>query len=114
MRNESTGDHKAFRGAVGICAKAGKLITGIPMICEAMKAGKRIFLVIEPSDNSNNSSKRLHDRCTYYGVPLYTLSIDGEALAASVGKKARIGALAVTDENLYRLVMSSLNEKKEV
>ena len=80
------------------------------MICEALKAGKRIFLVIEPSDNAKNSSKRLSDRCAYYGVTLCRVSLDGETLAAAVGKKARLGALAITDENLYRLVSSSLEE----
>ena len=114
MKNESANGNKALRGAVGICAKAGKLITGIPMICEAMKARKRIFLVIESSDNSNNSSKRLHDRCTYYAVPLHTVSLNGEELALAVGKGARIGAVAVTDENFYRLISKSLEETKEV
>ena len=113
MRNEAVSAERAFLGAIGICAKARKLIMGVPMICEAMKAGKRIFLVLEPCDNASNSSKRLHDRCAYYNVPMHTLALDGEALAAAVGKKARLGAVAVTDEHLYRLVLSSLGKTTE-
>ncbi|MBE6590222.1 MAG: 50S ribosomal protein L7ae [Ruminococcaceae bacterium] len=113
MRNEGVEGSVALLRALGLCAKAGRLITGVPMICEALKTGKKLFLVIEPSDNAKNSSKRLHDRCAYYGVPLHTVSYDGETLSHAVGKSARIAALAVTDENLSRLVLSGLEAKTE-
>ncbi len=99
--------------ALGLCQRAGKLITGVPMICEALKAGKRVYAVIAPFDNAKNSSKRLQDRCTYYGVPLYTVAFDGEELAHAVGKHARLAAIAVTDEHLSRLVTASLLKTKE-
>ena len=49
--------------ALGLCAKAGKLVYGTPLICEALKAKKQVFLVVETSDNSENTQKRLRDRC---------------------------------------------------
>ena len=99
--------------ALGLCTKAGKLIFGVPMICEALKAKKRICLVIEPADNAPNSSKRLHDRCTYYATSLVSLSANGEELARAVGKSARLAAVAVTDEHLAALVRSRIDELKE-
>ena len=94
--------------ALGLCAKAGKLVYGVPMVCEALKKQKAVMAVISAADNSPNSAKRLSDRCTYYGVPLYTLNIDGDTLSTAVGKSGRLAALAVTDQNLWQLVFSKL------
>ena len=66
--------------------------------------------VISAADNSPNSAKRLSDRCTYYGVPLYTLNVDGDTLSGAVGKSGRLAALAVTDQNLWQLVLSKLTQ----
>ena len=96
--------------ALGLCAKAGKLIYGVPMVCEALKKQKTVMAVISAADNSPNSAKRLSDRCTYYGVPLYTLSIDGDTLSGAVGKSGRLAAVAVTDQNLWQLVLSKLSQ----
>lgn len=98
--------------ALGLCAKAGKLVTGTPMICEALRTKNKPYLVLCASDNSENTEKRLSDKCTYYGVPTVRLEANGEALAAAVGKASRVAAVAVTDENLCRLVEKSLNEER--
>ena len=97
--------------ALGICAKAGKLISGTPLICEALKAKKQIVLVAEASDNSENTKKRLRDRCEFYGVQKVLLDCDGEALAKALGKCGRVSAAAITDEQLCRLVMAKLNRE---
>lgn len=99
--------------ALGLCAKAGKLVCGVPMVCEALKKQKAVVAVFSAADNSPNSAKRLSDRCTFYGVPLYTLSVDGDTLSSAVGKSGRIAALAVTDQNLCGLVLSKLPKNTE-
>ena len=48
---------KKFWGSLGLCSKAGKLIYGVPMIVEAMQKGKRVYLVIEAGDTSDNTHK---------------------------------------------------------
>ena len=107
--------HKATdktRGALGICAKARRVITGTPMICEAMRSERtRPQLVLAAADNSENTAKRLTDRCGYYAVELVVLDCDGETLAHTLGKSGKIAAVAVTDPNLCRLVRNTLNEK---
>lgn len=108
-------DEKAPRGnvlgALGICAKAGRLICGTPLICEALKAKKQIFLVVEASDNSENTQKRLRDRCEFYGVKKVRLECDGDALAKALGKSGRVAAAAITDEQLCRLVTEKLSRE---
>ena len=94
--------------ALGLCAKAGKLVFGTPMICEALSGRKKPYAVFAASDNSQNTSKRLGDRCAFYGIPLHELRADGETLARAVGKSGRLAAVAVTDEQLCRLVCGKL------
>ena len=94
--------------ALGLCAKAGKLVTGTPMICEALKTKKKPYLVVEASDNSENTAKRLDDRCAFYGVKKHRIEVDGEQLARAVGKTGRVAAVAITDEQLCRLVCGTL------
>ena len=90
--------------ALGLCAKAGRLITGTPMICEAMRTGRpRVYLVAAASDNAENTAKRLRDRTSFYGG----------TLSDAVGKSGRISAVAVTDENLARLVEGAIRAAQE-
>ena len=105
--------NRALLFSLGICAKAGKLIYGVPMVCEALKKQKSVVAVFSAADNSPNSAKRLSDRCTFYGVPLHTLSIDGDTLSSAVGKSGRLAALAVTDSNLAGLVLSKLPKQTQ-
>ena len=110
MADEKT-SRGSVLGALGICAKAGRLVCGTPLICEALKAKKQIFLVVEASDNSENTQKRLNDRCAFYGVKKIRLEHDGDALAKALGKSGRVAAAAITDEQLCRLVTEKLKQE---
>ena len=92
--------------AVGLCVKAGKVIFGVPMICDALKRGEKNapLLVLESSDNSENTHKKITDKCAYYGVRHVMLCQSGEQLAAAVGKSSHIGAVAVTDKGFCQLI----------
>lgn len=96
--------------ALGICAKAGKLVCGTPMICEALKGRHKPLLVLSASDSSGNTSKRLRDRCAFYGVELAELTATGDELAEAVGKSGKVTAVAVTDGQLCRLVRGTLEQ----
>lgn len=104
VKNEGEPMAKQTLAALGICAKAGRLITGTPLICEALKGRQKPLVVLAASDNSQNTEKRLADKCAFYNIKLLRLSADGEALAHAVGKSGRVAAVAVTDVQLCRLV----------
>ena len=108
MRN----DDKLLQ-ALGLAARARGLITGTSMICEALQKKKSVRLVLAASDNSENTSKRLSDRCNFYGVELMRLPYDGDTLAAALGKSGRIAALAVVDENFCRLIRSAAEKHEQ-
>ena len=97
---------EAVLGAVGLCRKAGKLIVGSDAVCLSLREKKKPFGVLLASDASANTSKRLADKCATYGAPLVTVPASGEELAAAIGKSAKTAAVAVTDENLWHLVLS--------
>ena len=82
---EATKLEKTLR-ALGLCAKARRLLCGTPMICEAMRSKSRPYLVITASDNSETTDKKLTDKCTYYRVPCVRIEASGEQLALAVGK----------------------------
>jgi len=87
---------------LGLCVKAGRVIFGVPMICEALRKGgsNAPKIVLEAADTSDNTHKRLTDKCAFYKVRLVRLDCDGAALASAVGKNAQLGAVAVTDKGL--------------
>ena len=111
MKAESNTLQKTMN-ALGLCAGARKLIFGTPMICEAMRKPKKPLLVISADDNAENTIKKLSDKCAFYGVPMAIIPVNGEALAAAVGKQSRLAAVAVTDENLCRLVKGTLQPEQ--
>ena len=92
--------------AIGLCVKAGKVVFGVPMICEAMRAGRSNapLLVLEAADTSENTHKRLTDKCKYYSIRHVRISCTVDTLANALGKSAQLGAVAVTDEGLCRLI----------
>lgn len=98
--------------ALGMCMRAGKLLLGPDLICKEMRrtsagAGENgVALVVEASDTSENTHKKLSDKCAYYGVELIRLPIDMGRLSSSLGKLRSVAAVAITDKNLCRLFVS--------
>ena len=111
MSNEGAWDQKSLLFALGLCAKARKLLFGVPMICDALGSRRVPVIVIAAADNAKNSAKKLADKCAFYGVRLVTVPLSGEELSHAVGKTGRLAALAVTDEQLAVLVQKNLPEQ---
>ena len=95
---------KRILSSLGLCSKAGRLIFGVPMIVQAMQKGKKIYLVLEAGDTSENTHKKITDKCSFYGVEKIRLEFDGNALSGSVGKSSSLAAVAVTDEGFYTMI----------
>ena len=100
---------------VGLCARARKLVTGTPMVCEAMRSRKpTVLAVLEASDTSDNTHRKLVSKCTYYQIPLYRLTADTARLAHAVGKTGSVAAVGVTDENFYKALATHLPPREVV
>ncbi len=104
-------DNGKLLSSMGLCAKAGKLTIGVPMICDAMARGKNTpLIVLEASDTSANTHKKITDKCRFYNIKCVQTDCTGEQIAAAVGKTASLAAVAITDENFCRLVEKSLGD----
>ena len=93
-------------GALGLCARARKLIFGVPMICDAMKKGGKNapLIILEASDSSENTHKKIADKSAYYKVRTVRLNCDGATLASALGKTSSLAAVAITDIQMCRMV----------
>ena len=101
VREES---EEKLLSTLGLCARARKLVTGTPMICDALRTGGKtpVLAVVEAADTSANTHEKLLSKCTYYRVPHYRISADTLRLARAVGKTGAVAAVGVTDESLLR------------
>ena len=98
-------DDKKFLAGLGLCVRAGKVVFGVPMICDAMRRGGKNLpaIVFEAADTSENTHKRITDKCTYYKVKHIKITVGGEELARALGKTAYLAAVAVTDKEMSLL-----------
>ena len=110
MRDVGENNSEKILLSLGLCARARKIIFGVPMICEAMRKGgaSRPRAVFEAKDTSENTHKRIADKCKYYNIRLYRLSVDGVTLAKALGKSASLAAVAVTDEKMCAMVEKNI------
>ena len=86
-------------GMLGLCARAGRLICGTSLICDALRDKKEIFIVLMADSVSENTKKRLSDKCRYYSVRLESVKVTAGELAHALGKSGELAAVAVTDEH---------------
>ena len=93
-------------GALGLCARARKLIFGVPMICDALRKGGKDtpVIIFEASDTSDNTHKKIADKSAYYKVRTVRLECDGATLALALGKTSSLAAVAITDLQMSRMV----------
>ena len=101
--------------SLGLCARAGKLIFGTDMVCDALrKSAKEVKIVIEASDTSDNTHKKISDKCAYYGARLERIRQDSLTLGYALGKRRQTAVVAVTDTSLASLVLSNLEAAKNI
>ena len=96
--------------SLGLCVRARRVIFGVPMICEAMRRGGKDAprLVLEAADTSENTHKKITDKCAHYGVECIRLACGGAALAQALGKSAVLAAVAVTDDRMVAMIKQYL------
>ena len=80
-------------GMLGLCARAGKLITGEKACVQAVRGGGAFAAVLDGAA-SENAVKALENACQSHGVPL--IRTQPFALGEAIGKPGRMAA-AVTD-----------------
>ncbi len=103
---------KALLSVIGLCRGAGRAVIGVDMICEALKKrgikqGSEDVLIIEASDTSENSHKRISNRCEYYKARHIRIESTCTELGRAVGKSA-VGAVMINDVSFCRAIDKKL------
>ena len=94
---------------IGLCARAGGLIFGTPMVCQALQKKAGVLAVLEASDTSANTHDRLSSTCAYYQVPHYRIPATTAELGKCIGKTGAVAAVGITHEGLWRALSEHLS-----
>ena len=89
-----------FLGLLGLAKRAGRTVTGAPLIFTAMRSKRPPCLVLVASDASDGARKKLRTKCEFYKIPLLYTTYTKEALAHAVGNSGEVAAVAITDQGL--------------
>ncbi len=91
---------------IGLAKKAGGLLSGTDIVCSGIRE-RKVLVVIVSSDLSENTAKRLSDRCRYYDIRLIACEASKEELGAAIGKPFT-ACVGITDKNLSELICRNL------
>ncbi len=110
--SSAVNNEKGLLSVVGLCVRAGKAVIGVEMICETLKKrgikeNAQDVIIIEASDTSDNTHKRVSDRCAYYKARHIRIGSDCLSLGRAVGKSA-VGAVMINDESFCRAIDKQL------
>lgn len=97
--------NKAWLNILGLIFRAGKLVTGEELVVKAVQK-QRVNLVIVSEDASENTKKKLSDKCSHYGVPFYIRG-DREAIGQAIGKAERV-VIGIEDPGFAKKIKSIL------
>ena len=92
---------------LGICQKAGKLISG-EGACEKAIASGDGKLIIIAQDASDNTKKKFLNKAEYYHVPVY-IKGERDILSSAIGKINR-PTVVITDKGLSEKIIELLIE----
>ena len=84
---------------LGICACSRKISYGETLLKEIKN--KKIYLVVVASDASDNSKKKIIDKCNYYNCD-YIICLDKESITKSMGRVDLVSAVGIKDYNLVK------------
>ncbi len=89
-----------FTDILGLCRRAGKLITGFDAVIDSVKNGK-VSAVIIAADLSPKTEKEIRFALNGKKIPLYKTNDTLDEINFALGR--RTGVISVEDENLLKL-----------
>jgi len=92
---------------LGLAVRARMLISGEELVVKDIRSNKAKLVIIS-SDASDNTMKKIQDKCKTYNVELHVFG-DRSDLGHATGKEARV-VLALTDDGFAKKLSGLLNE----
>ena len=93
-------------GMLGLCMRAGKLVTGTQASVQAVRAGSARAVILDEAA-AKNAVKAVTDACAWQDVPL--IRTPEGALGEAIGKPNRMAA-AITDESFAKRILELAKE----
>ena len=84
---------------LGISACARKISYGETLLKDIKN--KKVYLVVVASDASDNSKKRLIDKCDFYKCE-YVVCLNKDSITKSIGRVDLVSAVGIKDYNLVK------------
>ena len=94
---------------LGLCMKAGKLLSGNEQVSEGLKKRQAVLLIVtedsspRTKDEYIKAAERLHLPCRLFG--------EKERLGQALGKGVRTAAL-ITDQGFVRAIAEKIDRRK--
>lgn len=99
-----------FLSMLGLSRRAGKIIIGTPLVTNSLPSGK-VKVAFYTADASQNTEKRITDKCKFYNVKCINLEIPSEEIGKMVGMKTNVCVFGVTDDNFSKQLISLSQEE---
>ena len=87
---------------LGLCARARKISSGSILIDMIRK--HKVYYVLIAQDASENTKKKIKDKCLYYHVDFQIMG-DSEEISHAIGKSQRM-AIGITDKGFADKIKS--------
>ncbi len=85
---------------LGLCQKAGYLVSGYDSVIAEMRKG-RLKIVFVASDSSSKTIDNFKKKCFFYHIPV-NFEYSGDELSASIGRNRRI--IALNNDKMYAAI----------
>ena len=93
-----------YLNTLGLAARARKIVTGETLITKIRS--NEVEFVIIASDASDNTKKKITDKCTSYKVE-YFIACTIDELSSAIGKKNRV-ALGIQDTGFAKILKEKI------
>lgn len=93
---------------IGLMNRAGALITGTDLVLNGVRT-KKVKLVLVDALISDNTFKKITDKCKFYNVSYIKVDA-GVDLGFAIGKCSR-KVVGITDQNFVKALRGKLDKK---
>ncbi len=102
-------DIKKALSLIGMCKKAGRIVSGVPIVCDAMRDNK-LSLVVYAAKAAENSVKRVTDKAKTYKTQALALDVSPEELGHAIGKAGAVAAVGISDSGFAGAIKKIISE----
>ena len=102
-------DIKKALSMIGLCKKAGRLVSGVPIVVDAIRENK-VCLCIYAAKAAENSVKRVTDKARSYNIAALPLDVTPEELGHSIGKVGAVSAVGIADSGFAEAIKKIIGE----